>query len=77
MANRAPLATRNELRGRLDAYRAKAYRLGLLENPALAALYARAQEVLFTAPTDLAAADELVRRYQQALAGPTPREVAT
>jgi hypothetical protein len=75
--NRAPIATRDELRGRLDAYRAKAYRLGRLEDPAVAALYARAKEELFTAPTDLAAAEELVRRYQQALAGPSPREVAT
>ncbi len=76
-ANRAPLATRDELRGRLDAYRGKAYRLGLLEDPTVAALYARAQAVLFTAPTDLDEADQLVRRYQQALAGPAPREVAT
>jgi hypothetical protein len=74
-ANRAPLAARDELRGRLDAYRAKAYRLGRLEEPATAALYARAQSVLFTAPTDLVAADTLVRQYQQALAGPASREV--
>ena len=77
VANQAPLAARDELRGRLDAYRAKAYRLGRLEDQALAGMYARAQAALFTAPTDLAAADELVRRYQQALSGPAPREVAT
>jgi len=76
-ANRAPLATRDELRGRLDAYRGKAYRLGLLEDPTVAGLYAQAQAMLFTAPTDLKQADQLVRRYQQALAGPAPREVAT
>jgi hypothetical protein len=76
-ANRAPVAARNELRGRLDAYRAKANRLGLLENPSVAGLYARAQTVLFTAPTNLADAEQLVRRYQQALTGPAPREVAT
>ncbi|MDQ6615910.1 MAG: hypothetical protein M3083_14535 [Actinomycetota bacterium] len=75
-ANRAPIAFRDELRGRLDAYRAKAYRLGLLEDPAVAALHARARSVLFTAPTDLAQAEQLVRQYQQALTGPTPREVA-
>lgn len=75
--NRAPVAARHELRGRLDAYRAKAYRLGLLEDPRVAGLYARAKSVLFTAPTDLAEAEQLVLRYQQALTGPTPREVAT
>ncbi len=76
-ANRAPVAARNELRGRLDAYRAKAYRLGLLEDPAVAGLYARAQEALFTAPTDLEKAEQLLRRYQQALTGPASREVTT
>jgi hypothetical protein len=76
-ANRAPIAARDELRGRLDAYRAKAYRLGRLEEPALSALFARAQAVLFTAPTDVVEAEQLVRQYQQALTGPTPREVAT
>ena len=76
-ANRAPMATRDELRGRLDAYRAKANRLGLLEDPVVAGLHARAKAVLFTAPTDLVTADELVRRYQQALTGQAPREVAT
>jgi hypothetical protein len=76
-ANRAPLAARDELRGRLDAYRGKAYRLGRLEDPAVAALYARAQRLLYTAPTDLVQAEQLVRQYQQALTGPAPREVAT
>ena len=75
--NRAPMALRDELRGRLDAYRAKAYRLGRLEDAAVAALYAQAQNVLFTAPTDLAAAEQLVRRYQQAVGDAAPREVAT
>jgi len=75
-ANQAPLATRNELRGRLDAYRGKAYRLGLLENPTVAGLYARAHQALFTAPTDLAVAGALVKQYQEALAGPAPTEVA-
>jgi hypothetical protein len=75
-ANRAPLDERTELRGRLEAYRAKANRLGLAEDASLAAQYDRAHDLLFTAPTDLAAAAELVRRYQQALpAVPRPREV--
>lgn len=76
-ANKAPLATRDELRGRLDAYRAKAYRLGLLEDPRVADLYARAKKALYTAPTDLSQAEQLVLQYQRALAGPAPREVAT
>jgi hypothetical protein len=76
-ANQAPVATRDELRGRLDAYRAKAYRLGLLEDARVAGLYARAKQALYTAPTDLAEAERLVAEYQQALAGPAPREVAT
>lgn len=75
-ANQAPIAARNELRGRLDAYRGKAYRLGLLENPTVAGLHAEAQRALFTAPTDLQVAESLVRRYQEALAGPASREVA-
>lgn len=74
--NQAPVAVRNELRGRLDAYRGKAYRLGLLENPTVAGLHAEAQRALFTAPTDLQVAESLVRRYQEALAGPPSREVA-
>jgi hypothetical protein len=76
-ANQAPIATRDELRGRLDAYRAKAHRLGLLEDARVAGLYARAQSALFTAPTDLTEAQQLVLQYQQALTGPAPREVAT
>ncbi len=53
-ANRAPIALRDELRRRLDAYRPRRRRLRLLEDPELAALHARAQRVLHTAPTDLA-----------------------
>jgi hypothetical protein len=70
----APLAERNELRGRLDAYRAKAARLGVLEDPALVALYDQAREVLYTAPTDVAAAADLVARYQRALPAPAQGE---
>jgi hypothetical protein len=73
--NRAPVAARNELRGRLDAYRAKAFHAGLLEDHALSELYGRAHQALYTAPTDLVAAARLVLQYQQALAGPTPRGV--
>jgi hypothetical protein len=63
-ANRAPIESRNELRGLLDAYQAKAGRLGLIEEPQLASLFERAREALYIAPTDLAAAGELVRDCQ-------------
>ncbi len=76
VANRAPMAVRNELRGRLDAYQAKAYRTGRLEDPAAAALHARAHTVLFTAPTNLDEAEQLVRHYQQVVSAPAPRGVA-
>jgi chromosome segregation ATPase len=68
-ANRAPIAERDELRGRLGAYQAKAGRLRLLEDTGLAALHARAHRVLHTAPTDLGEAADLVRRYQEGLSG--------
>jgi hypothetical protein len=68
-ACRAPLELRDELRGRLGAYRAKAQRLRLLEEPALAALHERAQRMLHSSPTDLRAASDLVLRYQQGVAG--------
>lgn len=73
-ANRAPIAQRDELRRRLGAFQAKAQRLRLLEDPRLAALHARAQRVLHTAPTDLSEAADLVRRYQEGLSGQGKRE---
>jgi hypothetical protein len=63
-ANRAPIASRDLLRGLLDAYRAKAGSLGVIEDPELSNLFARARDALFVAPTDLDEARELVRRYQ-------------
>lgn len=73
-ANRAPLESRNQLRALLDAYQVKAARLGVVEDPRVAAIYDRAKTELYTAPTDLASAGELVRRYQQAISN--PREAA-
>lgn len=69
--NTGMLATRNELRGRLDAYRAKAGRRGLAEDPALAPLAERARAALYTAPCDLEAARAAVHAYQDAVAGLT------
>lgn len=62
-ANGAPLARRNELRGLLDAYRAKAAASGGDEDGRLARVYAQAREILYTAPCDLAAAEALVQEY--------------
>jgi hypothetical protein len=71
-AHRAPLEARNRLRGMLDAYEVKASHLGLIEDRDLAEIFARARRELYTAPTDLALVDELVRRCQATLTGPAP-----
>jgi hypothetical protein len=68
-ANRAPIETRNQFRALLEAYRVKAKRLHRVEDPELAEIFARAHDLLYTAPTDLAVAAQLVRRYQQTLNG--------
>jgi hypothetical protein len=62
------LARRDELRGRLEAYRAKAARLGYAEHDGLTALHARARDLLWTAPCDLRAATRAVFAYQHAIA---------
>ncbi len=59
---------RAELRGRLDAYKAKAARLGKAEEPMLVERYDVARRLLWTAPCDLRAAEYAVLRYQQAAA---------
>jgi hypothetical protein len=61
------LDRRAELRGRLGALRAKAGARGRAEDLALDALHSRAQELLWSAPCDLAAATVAVRAYQRAL----------
>lgn len=63
------LDRRSELRGLLDAYRAKANRQGAAENIELAAVYTRAHHLLRVAPCDLGSADDAVRLYQQAVLG--------
>ncbi|MGK5685297.1 hypothetical protein [Actinoplanes sp. URMC 104] len=65
--NAGLLATRNELRGRLDAYQAKALRRGLAEHTELAPLAAAAREALSVAPCELTAASRAVAAYQDAL----------
>jgi hypothetical protein len=58
---------RDELRGLLDAYRARAAKLGGAEDSELDARYDRAHDLLWTAPCDLPAAADAVTGYQQAV----------
>jgi hypothetical protein len=62
-----PLRERGELRGRLSAYRAKADRLGRMEDLALAQYYLRARDLLWRAPCDLTLAAAAVAEYQDAV----------
>ncbi|MDK1474440.1 hypothetical protein QNO07_13590 [Streptomyces sp. 549] len=64
----APLAVRAELRGRLDAYRAKVARHGMAEEPLLVERYDAARRLLWSAPCDLRTAEQAVLRYQRAAA---------
>ncbi len=61
----APLAIRAELRGRLDAYKAKVARHGLAEDSLLIERYDAARRMLWSAPCDLRVAEQAVLRYQQ------------
>ncbi|QNP72678.1 hypothetical protein IAG44_26795 [Streptomyces roseirectus] len=72
----APLAIRAELRGRLDAYKAKVARLGLAEDPFLVERYDAARRMLWSAPCDLRVAEQAVLRYQRLAAEllATPRD---
>jgi len=67
-ANRAPLVRRDELRGLLAAYRAKMARQGRAEERMLGDLVDEAHNELFTAPTDLVRAEQLVRDLANTLA---------
>ena len=69
----AALAKRDELRGLLGAYKAKAARLGGAEDAGLAERYDQARTLLWTAPCDLTAAEAAVAGYQQAVLGVQPR----
>lgn len=64
------LARRSELRGRYEAYRAKAIRTGNAERPELLALDDELRATLWTKPCDLAAATRLLVRYQRLLQTP-------
>ena len=66
-ANRLPLDRRQELRGRLDALSAKALAKGKAEDPVLIDLATQARQALYSSPTDLNLAIDLVRKYEQSL----------
>jgi hypothetical protein len=63
----AAIDKRDELRGLLRAYKAKAARLGAAEDPDLSARHDQAYGLLWTAPCDLAAAEAAVAAYQRAI----------
>jgi len=65
----APLRLRDELRGRLHAYRAKAIAMGLAEDPRLTWLFTAARDVLWTAPCDVGAAVTAVDAYVHEITG--------
>jgi hypothetical protein len=61
------LERREELRGRLQAYRVRAARRGAAESQPLEAYYQTARELLWTKPCDLAAATRALGVYQKAV----------
>jgi hypothetical protein len=62
------LDRRDELRGRLGAYKAKAGRLGLAEDTGLTEIHQRARDLLWTSPCDLRGATVALADYQRAIA---------
>lgn len=62
-----PLDWRNELRGRLDSYRAMAVRLCVAEEAELSAQYTAARALLWVKPCDLRAATTAVSAFKQAV----------
>ena len=61
------LERREELRGRLAAYRVRGARSGAAEAPRLEALYGQARELLWSKPCDLAASTRALAAYQKAV----------
>jgi hypothetical protein len=66
-AAEAVLGRRAELRGMLQAYKAKAARLGAAEDLGLMERYDVARDLLWTAPCDLGGAADAVAAYQRAI----------
>ncbi|MBW4600068.1 MAG: hypothetical protein KME29_10775 [Calothrix sp. FI2-JRJ7] len=67
VANKAPIELRAELRGRLDALVAKALARGFVEDTVLQELAQQAKQILFTRPTPLDQAVDLVTKYEKRL----------
>ena len=61
------LERREELRGRLAAYRVRAARSGAAEDPGLEAQYVQAHDLLWSKPCDLAACTRALAAYQKAV----------
>jgi hypothetical protein len=74
LAERGRMERRDELRGLLGAYLAKAQAIGLAENREVDDLYSVAQGVLYTAPCDLDVAERLCADFRRAV---QPRAVGT
>jgi hypothetical protein len=72
-AHRAPVEARAELRGRLDALKAKARAYSLAESPALTELATQAEALLYSQPTDLARAAAAVAAYDRGLRNAWPQ----
>ncbi len=64
-----PLEMRRELRGRMEALKAKARAYGMAENVVMAELAAEAEALLYARPTDVARAAAAVGMYEQKLSG--------
>jgi len=65
--NQAPIQQRQELRGRLEALKAKAAAKGKIEDEILTNLAIQAKKLLYTRPTPLAQAANLVEQYEKRL----------
>ena len=64
---RAALDMRNELRGRLEAFKAKARAYGVAEHPALTGIARDAEACLYARPTPLGRAVSLIQAYESRL----------
>lgn len=68
-ANSAPVRRRDELRGLLDAYRAKSIAAGMAEDVELGRLHEEAHDALHVAPCVLSEAEARVQAYVDAVNG--------
>jgi len=67
LANEAPVKERNELRGRLEALKAKARARNCAEDPELTRIAAQATQILFNRPTPIEKAATLLLEYERTL----------